>query len=86
MFQGSVPLAVAAYNAGPQSVLLWMGGETDHEADLWVARIPYQETRQYVARVLTNYPRYQYLSGGNAAVTPLSLEQPTEAMPDEQIY
>jgi soluble lytic murein transglycosylase len=73
-FSGSVPLAVAAYNAGPQAVGHWVTKE--RETDLWVARIPYDETRRYVERVLGNLARYQWLSGGTAAVTPIPLEIP----------
>ena len=79
MFDGSPVLAAAAYNAGPQAVSHWIAAGADHEADLFVARIPYGETRTYVARVIGNLARYQWLAGGDAAVTPLSLDLPTEA-------
>ena len=68
MFQGSVPLAAAAYNAGPKAVSHWVDVGADNDADFWVARIPYDETRGYVARVAGNLARYQWLEGGDAAV------------------
>jgi len=86
MSQGSLPVAVASYNAGPHAVMRWLRGETDRQADLWVARIPYRETRRYVARVLTNLARYQYLSGGLAAVPPLELGLPAELRAEGEVY
>jgi soluble lytic murein transglycosylase len=44
--------------------------------DLWVARIPFAETRGYVTRVIGNLARYSYLHGGEAAVPRLSLALP----------
>jgi soluble lytic murein transglycosylase len=84
MFQNHVVLASAAYNAGPRAVSHWVEAGADNELDLWVARIPFDETRNYVARVAQNLTRYQWLSGGDAAVTALSLSLPdgVKATPD----
>ncbi|WP_246194613.1 transglycosylase SLT domain-containing protein [Allochromatium palmeri] len=49
---GHAALATAAYNAGPARVSRWLP-ETCMEADLWIASIPFAETRGYVERVLT---------------------------------
>jgi soluble lytic murein transglycosylase len=86
MFQGHVELAAAAYNAGPRAVSHWMEAGTDNDVDLWVARIPYDETRTYVARVAQNLARYQWLSGGDAAVTPVTLELPAGARAPADAY
>ncbi len=75
-FEGGVPLAVAAYNAGPTALSRWVEKAKDHETDVFVARIPYQETRNYVVRVMGNFARYQWLAGGDAAVSPIPLELP----------
>jgi len=85
-FQGNVALAAAAYNAGPKAVSHWLEIGSDHDADLWVARIPYDETRNYVAKVLGNLARYQWLEGGDAAVQPISLELPTGARAEADAY
>lgn len=82
-FQGSVPLAVASYNAGPGAVSTWLKKGVETEADVWVARIPYDETRNYVARVMGNLARYQWLSGGEAAVTEITLDVPLVKAPDD---
>ncbi len=78
MFQKNQVLAVASYNAGPKAVGQWTRRGVDADVDLWVARIPYDETRNYVARVMGNFARYQWLSGGDAAVLPLPIEVPLD--------
>lgn len=62
MLGGQVPVAVAAYNAGPSAVSRWLEGGEDLPVDVWVARIPYTETRDYVSYVLGNYLAYRYLN------------------------
>jgi soluble lytic murein transglycosylase len=86
MFQGQLILAAAAYNAGPRAVSHWVEAGADNDIDLWVARIPYDETRTYVARVAQNLARYQWLAGGDAAVSPLSLSIPASAKAPRDAY
>ena len=69
-------LAVASYNAGPRAVASWLEGGKRLPLDLWAARIPYAETRNYVARVMSNWARYRYLTGGPENVPSLALELP----------
>jgi soluble lytic murein transglycosylase len=73
-FGGNVALGAAAYNAGPAAVSRWLETGEKLPLDLFVARIPYSETRHYVARVLGNVARYAYLEGGADAVPALELE------------
>ncbi|HEY2408416.1 MAG TPA: transglycosylase SLT domain-containing protein [Polyangiaceae bacterium] len=73
---GDRVLAVAAYNAGPDVVYRWLDAKAALSTDLFVAHIPFAETREYVERVLGNEARYAYLSGGEAAVVPLALDLP----------
>jgi soluble lytic murein transglycosylase len=75
-FSGHVALAAAAYNAGPQAVSRWLESGESLPLDVWVARIPFLETRGYVVRVVGNLAHYAYLSGGEAAVPKLSLDMP----------
>lgn len=77
-FEQRVVLALAGYNAGPHAVSRWLDGGRDLPLDLWVARIPYGETRSYVMRVMTNWARYRYLHGGPSAIPRLSLTLPAE--------
>jgi soluble lytic murein transglycosylase len=67
-FQGQVPLAVAAYNAGADAVARWLSRAPGLDLDTFVERIPYAETRQYVVKVMGNWARYGYLGGGEALV------------------
>ncbi len=85
-FSGSVPLALAAYNAGPSAVGRWL--KTGHQLplDVFVARIPYGETRGYVARVVGNLARYAYLEGGEAAVPALPLQLPSDVKVPDDAY
>jgi soluble lytic murein transglycosylase len=85
-FQGNVPLALAAYNAGPQAVSRWLTFGEALPLDLFVARIPYEETRTYVARVLSNAARYAYLEGGEGSVQAPALELPKGIKLPENSY
>jgi soluble lytic murein transglycosylase len=63
-YKGSVPMAVAAYNAGPGRVNQWVKEFGDPRADNvdlidWVESIPIYETRNYVHRVMEGYAVYQ---------------------------
>jgi soluble lytic murein transglycosylase len=78
-YQGSYPLAVAAYNAGPGNVNKWLAANGDPRAggpDIlsWIEAIPLTETRGYVQRVLENAVVYDLLNpkGGQPRQNPLS--------------
>ncbi len=75
-FDGHIALAVAAYNAGPRAVSRWLETGEELPLDVWVARIPFAETRGYVARVLGNLARYEYLRGGPSDVVKVPLALP----------
>ncbi|WP_374436078.1 transglycosylase SLT domain-containing protein [Inhella sp.] len=61
-FGGALPLAAAAYNAGPGRPRRWReGGELDAAA--WAELIPFTETRDYVKKVLANATVYARLMG-----------------------
>jgi soluble lytic murein transglycosylase len=57
-FSGNLVYTVAAYNAGPIAVTNWLTQHQQHSPDEFVELIPYQETRQYVKRVLRSYREY----------------------------
>src|SRR5690606_6052217 len=75
-FAGNVALAAAAYNAGPRAVFRWLEGSADLPLDVFVARIPYDETQKYVERVIGNHARYSYVEAGEAGLPKLTLELP----------
>jgi len=62
---GSVPLAVASYNAGSGNVGKWIRqyGDPRSQVDMlkWIEAIPYSETRAYVQRVIENSVVYDSL-------------------------
>ncbi len=72
-FKGQVPLAVAAYNAGPEAIARWLGRTKLEDLEVFVEFIPYHETRNYTARVLGNYARYLWLTEGRELELPASL-------------
>jgi soluble lytic murein transglycosylase len=56
-FEGSMPMATAAYNAGPSRPRNWRKGPV-LEAAIWAENIPFSETRDYVKKVLANTTNY----------------------------
>ncbi|MBK6869146.1 MAG: lytic transglycosylase domain-containing protein [Burkholderiales bacterium] len=62
-FRGSMPLAAAAYNAGPGRPRAWRNGPR-LEAAVWAETIPFGETRDYVKKVLSNTTDYAALLSG----------------------
>lgn len=65
-FENSMPMAAAAYNAGPGRPRAWRGqtGEPTVEAAIWAENIPFNETRDYVKKVLANTTNYAALITG----------------------
>ncbi|MFN5177671.1 transglycosylase SLT domain-containing protein [Limnohabitans sp.] len=62
-FGGSMPLAAAAYNAGPSRSRRWRNGP-ELEAAIWAENIPFAETRDYVKKVLSNTTNYAAILTG----------------------
>lgn len=60
-FSGNIAYAIASYNAGPVTVGNWITLYRGRSQDEFVELIPYQETRQYVKRVLRSYREYTRL-------------------------
>jgi soluble lytic murein transglycosylase len=59
-FQGSQVLAAAAYNAGPNRSRRWREGPVLEPA-VWAENVPFNETRDYVKKVLSNAVLYASL-------------------------
>jgi soluble lytic murein transglycosylase len=51
-YKGQTPLAIAAYNAGEHRVDRWIKDFQSMPMDVWVERIPFTETQNYVKNVL----------------------------------
>ncbi|NOU07747.1 MAG: transglycosylase SLT domain-containing protein [Hyphomicrobiaceae bacterium] len=70
-FQGSYVLTIAGYNAGPGRARQWMkefGDPRQPGVDPidWINRIPFEETRDYVQKVLSNVQVYRARLGEEA--------------------
>jgi soluble lytic murein transglycosylase len=63
-FGGSLTLATAAYNAGPGRPRRWRENPAAIEAAAWAESIPFNETRDYVKKVLSNSVYYAALLSG----------------------
>lgn len=58
---GSLEGALAAYNGGPGNARRWSGGAPITDPDLFVERIDFSETRNYVKSVIAQYDVYRRL-------------------------
>jgi soluble lytic murein transglycosylase len=67
-FEGSMPLAAGAYNAGPSRSRRWRapndGSGPVLEGAIWAENVPFHETRDYVKKVLSNTTNYAALITG----------------------
>ena len=66
-FQGSGPLAAAAYNAGPSRPRAWRNGPV-MEGAAWAENIPFSETRDYVKKVAANATVYGLILGAQPSL------------------
>jgi soluble lytic murein transglycosylase len=81
-FRGALPLAAAAYNAGPGRPRAWRNGPV-LEGAIWAENIPFAETRDYVKKVLSNTVDYAALLGGAPQSLKARLGQVGPAPADE---
>ena len=63
-FEGALPLAAAGYNAGPGRPRNWRNGPAVLEGAAWAENIPFNETRDYVKKVLANTTSYAAILSG----------------------
>jgi soluble lytic murein transglycosylase len=82
-FDGQIPAALAAYNAGANAVMRWLPGKSI-DSDVWIENIPYGETRGYVQRVLWHVLTFTWLHTREAQQTkswlnPIRAMQPTDS-------
>ncbi len=66
-YDGDAELALAAYNAGPEKVDLWLKRYPVENRMLFFDLIPFKETREYVALIARNYFWYMSLYGHSLA-------------------
>jgi soluble lytic murein transglycosylase len=78
-FTGSYVLTLAGYNAGPGRTREWIkefGDPRDGKIDPidWIHRIPFEETRDYVQKVLSNIQIYRARLGEEATAVRLNAD------------
>ena len=67
-FDGQIPAALAAYNAGANAVMRWLPSKSI-DSDVWIENIPYGETRVYVQRILWHVLTFTWLHTKEAQQT-----------------
>jgi len=72
-WDGTLPLTIASYNAGEGAVDRWARERGAMDLDLFVEKIPYDQTRRYTKRVLSTYFTYFALQGDEASAPSLPL-------------
>lgn len=63
-YGGDLPLVFIAYNAGPGRADRWRGFPEFRDRELFIERIPFDETRDYVKILTRNMAIYRALYGG----------------------
>jgi len=67
-FDGQLPVALGAYNAGASAAARWLP-PVPTDSDVWIENIPYNETRAYVRRVLWHSLVFEWLETQRAQNT-----------------
>jgi soluble lytic murein transglycosylase len=78
-FQGQLPLVIVSYNAGPEAVTRWLTAKKPAELDVFLAQVPFAETRNYVHHVITNFLVYSWLLGKPLPSLDLTPLEPSKA-------
>ena len=73
-YDDQLPPAIAAYNAGEHRADRWLKDQAGLPMDIWIERIPFNETRNYVKNVLA----FQHVYGQ-------LLNQPLPFLPHQQL-
>ncbi len=88
-FEGSMPMAAAAYNAGPSRPRNWRNGPV-LEGAAWAENVPFTETRDYVKKVLANTTFYAAMLTGQpqslkARLGVIGPREPSQPSPNAEL-
>ncbi len=75
-FDGSLPLAIMAYNGGGAAVSRWLERSGDLPIDVFVEKVGFAQTRNYVKRVYKNLNCYRQLEGLPPPTLPRTATRP----------
>jgi hypothetical protein len=67
-FDGQYPLAIGSYNGGPHNIGRWLRSKHGVGMEEFVEEIPFNETRDYVKKVVRNYGIYMAIHDPEAYV------------------
>jgi soluble lytic murein transglycosylase len=73
-FNNNHLLATVAYNAGPTRVKRWLRQYPCFSPDVWIELIPFNQTRDYIQRVLSYTPIFESQMVKHQKVKPMLLE------------
>ncbi len=79
-FNGNIPIALAAYNAGQGRMRRWLASRKDvspldnpatssPEVEVWIDELPWDETSFYVKAILRNWLIYKLLDGSKVSLS-----------------
>lgn len=63
-FANYIPLVTSSYNAGPHRTRKWLPKGEDMPLDVWIATIPFKETRKYVQAVSEYMTVFKWRASG----------------------
>jgi len=72
-FQGQVPIAIGAYNAGPIAMERWIDRNPGVDFDIFVEEIEFEQARDYIKRVATIMIGYEIAHGASEVITDATL-------------
>jgi soluble lytic murein transglycosylase len=72
-FGGQLLLAAGAYNGGSRPMQRWLAQHGRRPTDEFVELVTYEQTREYMKRVVGIYARYLYLYSGQVYALPLTV-------------
>ncbi len=74
-FEGSLPLAIMAYNGGAAAVKRWVNRSGGLSLDMFVEKVGFGQTRNYIRRVTQTLVRYRLLQGKPIPTLPEMVEK-----------